>query len=201
MSSSSNTLIIIIGLVVAMAILAGGAYLVVNKAEDARAELPVLGQVPPFEMTESYGEPFGLENTRGKICVYDFMFTRCHGPCPIMVVNMADLYRAFESTDYVQFISITVDPDHDTLSVLRKYGEEHGVNDGRWMFLHAPIEEVVDLCENGFKLPADDLPGAHTTRFVLVDHLGRIRGYYSGTDDASMRILKDHISRLVQEIS
>lgn len=201
MSSSSNTMIVIVGLVVAMAVLAGGAYLVVNKAEQSRTELPVLGQVPQFEMTESYGDRYGLENTRGLVCVYDFIFTRCHGPCPVMAVNMGDLYRAFEGSESVQFISISVDPDHDTLSVLRQYGEEQGVNDGRWIFLHAPIEEVVDLCENGFKLPAEDLPGAHTTKFVLVDHLGRIRGYYSGTDEASMRILKDDISRLVKEIS
>jgi len=49
-------------------------------------------------------------------------------------------------------------------------------------------------------LAADDLPAAHSTKFVLVDQQARIRGYYSGIDAGKIDILKSHISELAKEL-
>ncbi len=63
-----------------------------------------------------------------------------------------------------------------------------------------PIDSVINLSENGFKIAAEDLPGGHTTRFILVDYQGRIRGYYDGLDSASLEIMKSHIRELIREM-
>jgi protein SCO1/2 len=196
---SANILIIIL---IAMLILATLALVVVNRAAKSRSEIPVLDYLPEFEFTESNGRPFGLTQMKGKINIVDFIFTSCRTACPIMATNMSELYRFYEGSDLVQFISISVDPERDTFETLRAYAEQLGVTDDRWVFLRAPIDDVVVLSEEGFMLAADrqSLPMGHTTRFILVDRDGRIRSYHEGLDRASVNILKHNIRVLAKEM-
>jgi protein SCO1/2 len=113
--------------------------------------------------------------------------------------NMSEIYRKLDSADQVRFVSVSVDPERDSLIALRAYADSIGVDDNRWVFLRAPIDDVVRLCETGFMLPADGLPMGHTTRFALVDPHGRIRGYYDGMDEGSMKILLGHLRLLAGE--
>lgn len=176
------------------------AAFVIKWANFSRTNLPVYGTVPAFEFTDQNGEQFGLEEMKGKINVVDFFFSNCHGPCPIMSRNMLKLYKLYEQSDRIQFVSISVDPERDTLLRLQEYAGELGVTDKRWHFLFAPMPDVVDLCEKGFMLAAEDLPGGHSTQFVLIDNVGRIRGYFSGTDDQEIELLKEQIRALGREI-
>jgi len=98
----------------------------------------------------------------------------------------------------VQFVSISVDPDRDTLQVLREYAESWDVDDNRWVFLRAPIEDVIALMEGGFKLPAGELPMGHSNRFVLVDQNGVIRSYHDSFDDAALETLKNNMRELAR---
>lgn len=171
------------------------ALFVVDFAEQSRNEIPVYDAVPDFSFIESRGQKFGLQDLKGKINVIDFFFTTCRGPCPLMSENMEKLYEYYKTTDKVQFVSISVDPKRDSLSVLREYAGRHGVNDNRWKFLNGDIEEIKRLSEQGFKLGAD-FPDMHNTNFILVDQNGIIRGYYDLFTDASMKLLKTHIRQL-----
>lgn len=191
------TLIIAVMLIVFTAL----ALFVIRWADISRTSPPVLATLPDFTFVSYENKPFGLADMKGKITVVDFIFTNCHGPCPIMAVNMAELYRDFALTDKVQFVSISVDPERDTPKVLKEYAIQKGVDDPtRWVFLRAPIEDVIRVSEEGFLLAAEDLPGNHTTKFVLVDQLGQIRGYYDGTNGDIMRIIKEHIKMLAREM-
>jgi protein SCO1/2 len=66
---------------------------------------------------------------------------------------------------------------------------------GRWHFLTGDKNTIYHLARNGFKLAT--LEGGatgpiHSTRIVLVDRSGVIRGYYDATDaDAVTRLLAD----------
>lgn len=162
--------------------------------------VPNFGSIPLFTFTERSGGPFGSPHMKGKINVVDFIFTRCQGVCPKMAAKMTDLYQTYADSSNIQFVSITVDPEHDTLEVLRQYAVDNRVLDDMWLFLWAPIEEVVDLSENGFKLAADNLPGGHSSKFVLVDEEGNIRGYYSGVDPDGNKEIKRDINILLKEI-
>ena len=179
-------------LVIALA----GAY-VIQSANKERLVLPVLGDVPQFTFTERSGEPFGTKDFYGKISVVDFIFTSCPGVCPIMADRMQHLYDVYKNDPEVQFVSISVDPETDSLPVLRQYAIDHGVTDNRWLFLRGPIEQVLQVSEQGFKLPMGTLPAGHSSRFVLVDSKGQIRGYYSSDDDQSQLLLEHHIRALL----
>lgn len=175
------------------------ATMVIERATESKKDIPVLGEVQPFAFVNQDGASFGLEQLKGKISVVDFMFTSCHGPCPIMSDFMAHLYRAYETSAGIQFVSISVDPEVDTIPVLKQYASEKGVNDLRWNFLRGEIDSVKSLSENSFMLAADDLPGYHSIKFVLLDKDAKIRGYYNGTDALSIEHLKEDLNQLAGE--
>ncbi len=174
------------------------AFVVTSHAESSREKIPELYQVPQFSFVERSGQPFGLDNLKGKISVVDFFFTSCQGPCPLMNAQMAQLYALYAPSDKVQLVSFTVDPENDTLQKLREYAPRFGVIDNRWLFVRGPIAEISHLCEEGFKV-SGDLPGLHTTKLILVDPQGIIRGYYDYDSEASLKLLKSNIRTLARE--
>jgi protein SCO1 len=191
----------LIPIIAVLALVLGfGAILIIKTAERSKDSLPVLGAVPSFEAVNQDGAPFGLQSLQGKINVVDFMFTNCPGICPVMSGNLARLYSDFSTEPRLQFVSISVDPDRDTLAALQDYASGFGVNDARWQFLWMPVADVVNLSENGFKLTAQNLPSGHSNRFVLVDSRGQIRGYYNGTDDDDVKKLALDIPRLLKSL-
>ena len=107
------------------------AAVIINWAETSRARVPVLGEVPRFSLTERRGKPVTLDDLKGHLTVVDFIFTNCPGICPMMSSNMSELYQLYKSSDKVHFLSISVDPDRDSLVVLQRYANDFGVTDNR----------------------------------------------------------------------
>jgi protein SCO1/2 len=154
------------------------------------------GVVPAFELVNQDAQPFGSTQLAGKIWVADFIFTSCPGPCPIISTRMSELQRPLEKTD-VRFVSFTVDPEKDTPEVLREYAEKLHAQPARWDFLTGDRAAIYGLVRDGFKLAVSDgseesgMP-VHSTRVVLVDRKGTIRGYYDAlAPDAVTKLLAD----------
>lgn len=158
--------------------------------------LPSLGTAPKFELVNQDAQSFGSEQLTGKIWIADFIFTTCPGPCPIISTRMSELQRPLEKSD-VHLVSFTVDPEKDTPEVLRAYADKLRKEPLRWDFLTGSRDAIYSLSRDGFKLGLSD--GAeedggpvHTTRFVLVDRRGTIRGYYDAlAPDAVTKLLAD----------
>ena len=170
--------------------------IVIDLANESRTDLPVLGNVPEFSFVERNGMAFGSDTMKGKINIINFFFTTCQGPCPIMNARVAELYKKYSSTDKVRFISISVDPKRDSLAVLRKYADNFGVTDQRWLFLRGELEEVHRVSEQGFML-AGEFPTIHSTKLILVDQKNNIRGYYDSFNEESLRLLTVHVRELL----
>lgn len=156
--------------------------------------LPKDGPVPSFQLIDQSGAPFGSLQLLGKIWIADFVYSTCPGPCPMISSRMAELQKPLRDTD-VKLVSFSVDPQHDTPPVLRDYAAKLGAQPGRWYFLTGDKGQIYRLSRDGFKLAAADGEAAgpiHSTRMVLVDRRGEIRGYYDATDaDAVTRLLAD----------
>jgi protein SCO1/2 len=158
--------------------------------------LPSLGAAPKFDLVNQDAQPFGSEQLTGKIWIADFIFTTCPGPCPIISTRMSELQRPLEKSD-VHLVSFTVDPEKDTPEVLRAYADKLRKEPLRWDFLTGSRDAIHSLSRDGFKLGLSD--GAeedggpvHTTRFVLVDRHGTIRGYYDAlAPDSVTKLLAD----------
>ncbi|MEP6936798.1 MAG: SCO family protein [Chthoniobacterales bacterium] len=152
--------------------------------------------VPQFRLTNQNREPFGSAELRGKIWIADFIYSTCPGPCPMISSRMSELQRPLEKSD-VHLVSVSVDPEKDTPAVLRAYAEKLHAQPGRWDFLTGPKSAIYELSQNGFKLGVSDGAGeqgipVHSTRMVLVDRRGTIRGYYDAVEaDAITKLLAD----------
>ncbi|SRR6058998_2168630 len=162
--------------------------------------LPSYYRLPEFSLTDQTGKAVTLHDLGGKIWVADFIFTSCGGTCPLMTDEMRKLADALPME--IRLVSFTVDPTRDTPRVLAAYAAEHGATSDRWLFLTGDRQALYDLCIKGFKLPLDTEGGtpaepiAHSTRFVLVDKQGAIRGYYSGIERDELKRLATDAKRL-----
>ena len=156
--------------------------------------LEKVGVVPAFQLIDQNGELFGSQQLLGKIWIADFVYSTCPGPCPMISSRMSETQKPLRETD-VKLVSFSVDPEHDTPAVLRDYAARLNAQPGRWHFLTGDKNTIYHLSRDGFKL-ATAAGGAagpiHSTRMVLVDRSGMIRGYYDATDaDAVTRLLAD----------
>jgi len=172
------------------------------------AALPLLDPVPGFSLVSSEGTPVTLEALSGRYWVADFIFTRCTGVCPLLSGRMLAIQKGLSGRDDVRLVSFSVDPDYDTPEVLSAYAREHGADTSRWLFLTGSRDVLHALIGKGFHLAVSRAPDGsaspgdlitHSDRLVLVDRKGRIRGYYHGSETASVRRVLDDIDLLAGE--
>ncbi len=179
-------------------LLTAGGLFFLRQAEVARFGshvLPRLGHVPFFVLTDQDSKPFGSQQLQGQIWIADFIYTTCPGPCPMISSRMSETQKPLRDTN-VKLVSFSVDPAHDTPAVLRGYAQKLDAQPGRWEFLTGDKGTIYRLSRDGFKLAvgAGETPGepVHSTRVILVDRKGEIRGYYDATEaDAVTRLLAD----------
>jgi protein SCO1/2 len=161
------------------------------------------GTVPGFQLTNQNGQPFGSAELAGKIWIADFIYTTCPGPCPMISSRMSELQKPLEKTD-VRLVSFSVDPQKDIPEVLRRYAEKLQAEPGRWDFLTGPKSAIYKISHDGFRLAVSDGSDAqgipvHSTRIVLVDRHGQIRGYYDATEPEAITKLLADTNHLLRE--
>lgn len=161
--------------------------------------LPVLGDVPAFQLVDQSGGKFDSQSLAGHVWVADFVFTNCEGPCPRMSSHMHSLQT--KTSPDVNLISFTVDPARDTPPVLAEYAKKFAFDQKRWHFLTGQVATLNMLDQDAFKLGTIGQEIEHSTRFALVDKKGHIRGYYGLSDgNPEDKIVRD-AERLERESS
>jgi len=167
-------------------------------------DLPMLGELPAFSLLAEDGKPFARDDLLGRVWIADFVYTSCSDACPRLQAKMKKLQDRLiplEQGGNIGLLSISVDPERDTPQKLKEYGETFGARAGLWRSLTGDQKEVERTVVRGFhtamaKMPREDAdPHAeafdimHGERLVLVDRMGRIRGYYDADDPD--RLLRD----------
>jgi len=190
---------IVILLVITSCFLSAGFYIFLLKSQLTQKSLTVLGQVIDFNLTDSQGKSFSLDELKGKVWVADFIFTTCGGICPVMSQNMSRLYEHFGRNNAVHFVSISVNPENDTPEVLAEYAKRYSADPDQWHFLTGPRETIEHLAVNGFKVGSAKEPVFHSAYFILIDPRGNIRQYHEGTQTAALGKIKSDILTLLKE--
>src|SRR5580658_3634396 len=155
------------------------------------------------------GDSVSRDSLRGKVILIDFFFTHCASICPILTHNLRHLQDALKASDkarlasgtdtnFVQFLSLTVDPAHDSAPVLRRYADRYGVNSDLWWMLTGPKKTIYDFALKELKLGLQDSVSVdsnfvHTDYIALLDKDRVIRGYYHGTDTNALKRLSDDV--------
>lgn len=169
--------------------------------------LPVLSEVPEFQLTERQGTSFSRADLAGSVWVADFIFTRCPGLCPLLSTRMAMLQQQLQghTSRPVRLVSFSVDPEWDTPERLREYADKYHAHPQQWVFLTGPTQTMTQLITQGFRLSVAPAPAGsqepilHSDRLVLVDPFFRIRGYYHGSDAEDFAKLQRDIRELLHE--
>ena len=167
----------------------------------AKVKLPVLNTVQHFSFLKQDSTMISEQQTQGKVYVVEYFFTSCRGICPKMNKNMKAIYERFKSDSNFIVISHTVNPETDSLPVMRHYADSMGANSKNWWFVTGSKEALYKAARESYMLddPKNnskniDEQFLHTQFFTLVDRIGRVRGVYDG-------IKKDEVEQLIHDIS
>lgn len=118
----------------------------------------------------------------------------------MMTRDISELHRQVgKSNPDFRFVTFTVDPENDTVDVLKKYAETFRADHERWKFLTGSEGEVLDLIRGGFmqyvqpNIGESRTPGfevAHSNRAVLVNEDGIPVGSFVMTVPADVAKLR-----------
>ncbi len=161
--------------------------------------LPILYQLPEFELLDENGDSFGSKELKGKPYIANFHFTSCPTICPEIMKETKVIQKRIKGLGTkVAIVSFTVDPETDVPKKLFQHAREIKANPFVWKFLTGSEEKLNDLITNGFKVAVGDKEEsgsmydiAHSERFFLVDQEGRIRSIYSKTKDDINKMMID----------
>lgn len=137
-------------------------------------------RVPPFEFVNQNGDTISDTSYRGKVFLVEFFFTRCTDICIPMSKNLLEIQEKYKDNDRFGIASISIDPEHDTPEVLKKYAEKYGAIYPHWNFLTGNRDTIYTLANEKFGLLAQANPKIedsfiHSGLFALVDQNGFIR--------------------------
>lgn len=186
---------------------------VITKVKDGiEVSDTVWHSVKNIQLQNQLGKTVSLSDLNGKILVVDFFFTHCISICPKLTANMKRLQQAIKTRDprklvdtpFIQFVSLTVDPERDSPSVLKKYADKFQLNHDTWWMLTGDKKTIYDFGLNEVKLGVPDSSSVdtnfiHSEYFVLLDRDRVVRGYYNGLDTIALNKLSEDIVFLMLE--
>jgi protein SCO1/2 len=156
---------------------------VAHKAKEG-GRLAKIGPAPEFTLTSTDGGRLSLGDLRGKVVAVTFIYATCTDTCPLLTAKMAGMQKRLgpDFGSKVRFVSITVDPERDTPSILAQYARNHGADPAGWAFLTGTPAEIRDVGRRygifAKKTERGDVD--HTFLTSIVDQRGTLRVQYLG---------------------
>ncbi|MCC6721505.1 MAG: SCO family protein [Bacteroidia bacterium] len=161
--------------------------------------------IPNFKFVNQNNDTISEKDFEGKIYIANFFFTSCAEVCPRMNKNLFIIYDKYKKNKQLMFISHTVDPDFDTVAILKEYAKNLKVDDYKWFFVTGSKKQLYDLAIEGYKAVAvsqnSDRDFIHSDKLVLVDKEKHIRGFYDSQDYKEIMRLEDDLKILFKEYS
>ena len=173
--------------------------------------LPRISLAPGYSFIDQTGARFTNEDLRGKLVIYSFTATRCEAPCvqttPYFQTLQAQLAEADTQGLPLEFVTISVDPKHDTPAVLADFAGSFQADPDRWHFITGEPTQLKNVIGGGFSTyfhsPSDAQGSADVAVdpvFALVDGWGILRAVYrTATPDPA--ILRRDLGLVASEVT
>ncbi len=167
--------------------------------------LPVYMALPEAKLIDENGQPFDLNQTRGKVVVVSLIYTHCPDICPLTTAKMKQIQEGVQAaglSNQVQLVTFTVDPQRDNPDVIKGFASAYDFDPSNWVFLTGTSDQI-DILIKGLNLyvqrvyyvnntpvpetaltqPAADTPYLvnHTDRMFLIDRQGNVRALPPGS--------------------
>jgi protein SCO1/2 len=155
-----------------------------------------------FQLTDQLGRTVTLADTRGRVVLADFFFTTCGSICPKMTTQMERVQAAYKDEPRLLLLSHSVTPEVDSVPVLKAYADLHNADPHRWRLLTGDRRQIYMLARRSWFAVKDTGDGGpddfvHTENFILADTLGRLRGFYDGTNPTDVDRAIGDIAKLL----
>lgn len=189
-----------------------------TSCENKQDALPILGhksiegtdttyhQIADFAFVDQDSQLVTNATFSDKIYVADFFFISCPTICPVMKKQMIRVYEKFKDNPEVALLSHTIDPRHDSVSVLKEYASQLGIEREKWHMVTGKTETIYDIALKSYMVTAmedstatDEGGIIHSGAFLLVDKNRRIRGQYDGTKEEEVDQLMKDMEKLLKE--
>jgi len=186
----------------------------ISNHKNADTGLMKIGPAPKFELTDQNSKKINNDTYKGKVYVVEFFFSTCPSICPIMNRNMVTIQNAFFGNPNFGMASISIDPEHDTVKVLKDHAAVLGVKSSNWHLLTGDKNYIFDIANKGFNLYAGENKNVkggfeHSGLFALIDKTGTIRCrkddfgnpilYYDGLESKGVKAIQEDIKKLLNE--
>jgi protein SCO1/2 len=180
------------------------------------APLPIFGErtvtgtdttyhtIAPFQFVDQDSVIVTNATFKDKIYVADFFFTSCRTICPIMKTQMLRVYDSIQRDTNILILSHTIDPEYDSVALLRDFAQRLGVKSEKWHFVTGVQDSIYKIAQTSYFATAmedrNEPDGfIHSGAFLLIDKQQRIRGKYDGTKEEEVNKLLTDIQKLKRE--
>lgn len=159
-------------------------------------------KLPDFKLVDQTGNIITNKSFDNRIFVANFFYTHCPTVCTTINNNVNALLSDYAKNKMICFVSITVDPQRDSVPVLRQYAKKYNPAGIKWYFLTGDTTTIYPLARKGFLVDATKIDNdnfIYSDKLILIDQQKHIRGYYSGTSTNDITKLNDEIKVLIAE--
>ncbi len=183
-----------------------GNYDVAYQQQNGKTTTDTIYQrIPQFQFFNEDSILVTNKDFAGKVWLSEFFFASCPSICPIMNTQLKNIEKALKPyQQQIQYLSFTIDPTHDTPSVLKAHKKKLGIANSNWAFLTGNESFTHQLGIENFLIFAgreeDALGGyAHSGAFTLVDKKGFVRGVYEVVQP-DLSVNKKEFERLINDV-
>jgi protein SCO1/2 len=190
-----------------LGVLVLGLIYFLSAAFGDKTKLPVLGEpghiAGNFSFINQDGETVTEKSVFDKVTVVEYFFTSCPSICPVMNKNLKDVYDKFKTNPGFIILSHTVDPERDSIKVLKKYSERFDASPPGWQFLTGNKDSLYQRASRDYLLAVEDSSNSafiHTQYVALLDRKRQIRGFYDFTNKENVGKIEEAIQQLLKEV-
>jgi len=168
--------------------------------------LPRIRLAPGYLLQDQNGVNVSSEQARGSLTLYSFAYTGCVEDCARLYASLEAIDAAVAASPArepaLRFITISIDPGHDTPAVLAAFQRPYTTKAVEWTWLTGSEQWVRTVVGGSFEVlyqAQDDGSIFYAPQFVLVDGSGVVRGIYEGASLDAQRFVSQ-LDLLYKEI-
>jgi protein SCO1/2 len=148
-----------------------------------------------LRFTDQRGQVIHAATFAGRPTLVHMVYTGCSAICPLQVRELADVKRALprDVQSSIRFLSISIDPLHDTPATLAEFAHRMDADLPGWHFVTGRPDDIATIVDRlqGVGARASERPEDHRTSLYLYDATGRLVQRYRGVPVDRQRLVAE----------
>lgn len=157
-----------------------------------------------LKLVDQHNQPFDFDTLDKHIVIVNFIFTQCSNVCPVQTQSLKQVKQSLPAKlqQNVKFLSVSLDPMHDTPKQLTHFAKRMHVDVNQWTFLTGRPDDIQLLSDrlalfgNAEKAKSLKQPDNHLTTLWLINKQGQLMQRYAGNPVNVQRL-----SREIQQLN